>query len=103
MVWEMSQLLRGWKALTLTYGFEERLYGVAESPDVRDEPCTLVPEMYPFIWGNQVYLQSKMFVDYLNYAQQEMGLLPGIELPQKSDEDYASKMRQGNLRADGAV
>ena len=102
MVWEMSQLLRGWKALTLTYGFEERLFGVAESVG-KEQPCTLISEMYPFVWGNHVFLESKMFVDYLNYAQEEMGLLQGVDLPKKSDDDFRSNMRQGNLRADGVV
>ena len=102
MVWEMSQLLRGWKALTLTYGFEERMYGTAESAG-KDQPTMLVDEMYPYIWGNSVFLESKVFIEYLNYAQEEMGLLRGIELPQKSDEDFQSKMRRGNLRADGVI
>jgi hypothetical protein len=101
-VWEMSQLLRGWKALTLLYGFEERMFGVAERVG-RDQATMLVEEMYPFIWGNPLFLQSKTFVDYLGYAQEEMGLLKGIELPRKPDEEYVSKMRQGNLRADGVV
>lgn len=102
LVWEMSQLLRGWKAITLMYGFEERLFGFAESAEA-DEPCRLDSRMYPFIWGNFVYLQSKSYVEYLTYAQQEKGLLPGIALPVREDDDYTSKMRQGNLRADGKI
>ena len=102
MVWEFSQLLRGWKALTLTYGFEERMFGVAEAIG-RDQPCTLIEDMYPYVWGNSVFKQSKMFADYLNYAQQEIGLLQGVELPRMNDEDFKSKMRQGNLRADGVI
>lgn len=102
IVWEMSQLLRGWRAITLTYGFEERLMGVGESSG-SGQPSTLVDEMYPFIWGNPVFLESKTFVEYLQYAQQEKGLLQGIALPQKKDSDYTSHMRQGNLRADGVV
>lgn len=103
MVWEMSGLLRGWRALTLTFGFEERLYGAAE---VNGDglQCTLVDEMYPYIWGNQVFVQSKTFLEYLHYAQKDLGLLQSVQLPPiTSDEDYSSVMRKGNLRADGAI
>lgn len=102
MVWEMSQLLRGWKTITLTYGFEERMFGIAESAG-QEQATTLINEMHPFIWGNRVMLQSKMFCEYLHYAQAEMGFLQGIELPQMRDEDFQSKMRRGNLRADGVI
>lgn len=102
MAWEMSQLLRGWKAITLLYGFEERMLGLAQFAG-SEQPCVLRDDMYPYIWGNHVYLQSKMMVDYLCYAKQERGLLQGIDLPQKEEDDYQSKMRSGNLRADGVV
>jgi hypothetical protein len=102
ILWEMSQLLRGWKALTLMYGFEERIFGTAEGVG-KEMPTTLISDMYPYIWGNTVFLQSKTFTEYLNYAQEEFGFLPGIELPKKMDEDFSSNMRQGNLRADGVV
>jgi len=102
MVWEMSQLLRGWKALTLMYGFEERIFGTAEMRGT-ETPCQLSDDMYEFLWGNQVFLQSKMFCDYLSYAKTEKGQLPQTDLPQRADEEFASKMRQGNLRADGVL
>jgi len=102
IVWEMSQLLRGWRAITLTYGFEERLLGIGETAGA-DQPCVLVSEMYPYVWGSQVFLQSKAFVEYLQYAQAEKGLLQGVELPKRADGDYTSHMRQGNLRADGVI
>jgi hypothetical protein len=101
IVWEFSQLLRGWKAITLTYGFEERILSVAESTGF-GQLCTLKNEMFPFIWGNRVFLQSKTFVEYLNYAQTEKGCLQGIVLPQIQD-DNQSNMRKGNLRADGVI
>jgi hypothetical protein len=101
MLWEMSGLLRGWKALTLTYGFEERMFGEAEA-NGSDQTCTLINEMWPFIWGNPIFLESPMFLEYLHYAQTEKGLLQGIQLPPMKDEG-SSKMRQGNLRADGAI
>lgn len=103
LVWEMSQLLRGWRALTLTFGFEERIFGIAEAGD-NGIPCGMGnPAMFPFIFGNSVFFESKQYVEYLQYAQSECGLLQGIELPQRADEDYTSKMRPGNLRADGVV
>jgi len=101
LLWEMSQLLRGWKALTLTYGFEERLFGVAQSTGT-EQQCTLVEEMYPYIWGNAVYLESMAFVEYLKIAQ-EIGMMQGIALPERGEDEYSSKMRQGNLRADGVI
>jgi len=102
IVWEMSQLLRGWRAITLMYGFEDRLLSIGESAG-SEQQCTLVNEMYPYIWGNQVVLESKAYVEYLQYGQTEKGLLQGIELPNRSDGDYVSKMLKGNLRADGLV
>jgi hypothetical protein len=102
ILWEFSQLLRGWKAITLMYGFEERILGVAEAQG-STTPCTLNDEMYPFIWGNNVYLQSKMFVEYLDYGKRAKGLLQSIELPLKTEDDFKSSMRKGNLRADGVV
>lgn len=101
MVWELSQLLRGWKALTLMYGFEERIFGVAESK-AGEVTAIINEQMYPFIWGNNVYLQSQPYVEYLNIAQ-ERGLLPNVQLPQRAADEYSTKMRQGNLRADGAI
>lgn len=102
MVWEMSQLLRGWRALTLMYGFEERIFGIAETAG-QGMPSTLDPAMYPYIWGNQVFLESKSFVEYLMYAQYEIGWLQGVQLPNRADADYKTVMRSGNLRADGVV
>ena len=102
MVWELSQLLRGWRAITLTYGFEERLLGVGESTGV-EQGCLIPEELFPYMWGSPVFLESKKFVEYLRCAQGEMNLIPGIALPQRNDEDYTSSMRQGNLRADGVV
>jgi hypothetical protein len=103
IVWELSQLLRGWRAITLTYGFEDRILAIGEFAG-SEQPCRLDPvSMYPYVWGNPVFLESKTFVEYLQFAQKERGLLPGIDLPVRSDEDYTSKMRQGNLRADGVI
>lgn len=105
MVWNLSQLLRGWRAVTLLYGFEERLLGAAEQRGT-ESPCQPLPEpdMYPFIWGMNIFQQSPMVVEYLHYAQSEKGYLQGVDLPvQRTDGEYTSNMRQGNLRADGVI
>jgi hypothetical protein len=49
----------GWKALTLTYGFEERMYGVAQEHG-NDQACTVTDEMYPRL-GIEVFQQSSVF------------------------------------------
>lgn len=103
MLWNLSQLLRGWRAVTLLYGFEERLLGTAEMQGT-ETPCQPLPEpyMYYFIWGMNVFTESQMVVEYLWYAQTEKGFLQGVELPPQK-ADYSSKMRKGNLRADGVI
>ena len=118
LIWEMSQLLRGWKAITLMYGFEERLFGIAEfttqnkldnrncidmmSPIGDDESGEC--KSYEYIWGNYVLNQSPLYVEYLHYAQQEKGLFKGITLPrQTSSDETKSIMRKGILRADGVL
>jgi hypothetical protein len=101
MVWEFSQLLRGWKAVTLTYGFEERILGFAEARGT-EQPCMIPDEIYPYL-GNSVFLQSKMFLEYMDFAQRSKGLLQRVQLPQRSESDFVSSMRKGNLRADGVV
>jgi len=101
ILWEISGQLRGWKALTLTYGFEERLYGVAEVNGA-DVACTVTDEMYPYVWGVDVFLQSKMFLEYLHYAQGQKGYLQGTALPPMKEEG-STIMRSGNMRADGVI
>lgn len=101
ILWEMSGTLRGWKAITLLYGFEERIFGFAEFQ--KDKQCTIIDEWYPYIWGNKVFTESQKYLEYLHYAKSEMGLLQSVELPPMKDEGALSKMRKGNLRADGVV
>jgi hypothetical protein len=106
MVWQISQQLRGWKALTLTYGVEERMFGIAENTGSQ-VPCALIEEVYPHIWGNRVFTDSPLFLDYLWYAKENCGLLQSVELPNKrsagADAAANNIMRQGNLRADGVI
>ena len=101
MIWEITGSLRAWKAVTLLYGFEELLQGVAEATP---QQCTLVEDRFPYIWGNQVFLGSPKVLEYLHYAQSQRGLLPGVELPPMKEEgDLSTALRQGNLRADGVI
>lgn len=102
IVWDFSQLLRGWKAITLMYGFEERLFGVADATG-GEHPCTLTDEMYPFIWGNSVFMESPKFVEYMLFAQEDKGFLQSIDMPKRDIDDFKTAMRRGNLRADGVI
>ena len=99
MLWQVTSNLRGWLAVTLAYGFEERLFSFAEMR-CGDVPCQISEEMFPYIFCAPLD-KGNMLIEYLNYAQQERGLIPNIPLP-KCDT-RPSLMRQGNLRADGAV
>jgi len=106
MLWEITGGLRSWKAVTLLFGFEERLFGYSERAS--DQQCTIVDEWYPYIWGNKVFTQSQKFLEYLHYAKYEMGFLQGVDLPPMKEESELdlsspSKLRKGNLRADGVI
>ena len=99
MLWEVTSLLRGWLAVTLLYGFEERLFGLAEMR-YSEEQCQISEEMFPYMFGTPFDKSNKM-IEYLNYGQSEIGLIPNLQLPKCSTKP--SLMRQGNLRADGAI
>lgn len=103
IVWEVSGNLRGWKAMTLTYGFEERMFSVAETES--NTQCVLVDELFAYIWGNKVFLESPTFLDYLWYAKTECGLLQSVDLPprKEGEERTSGIFRKGNLRADGVI
>ena len=99
MLWQITSNLRGWLAVTLTYGFEERLFGFAEAR-FGGVQCEISEEMFPFVFCAPLDKGNKL-VEYLNYAKDRRGLIQNIELPEC---DYSpSSMIQGNLRADGAV
>jgi hypothetical protein len=102
MAWEVSGSLRGWKAVTLMFGFEERLFGVAENSSP-EAACSLDESMYPFILGSRVFEDSPMINEYLWFAKENCGLLSSVELPPKRAKDGKSIMRKGNLRADGVL
>ena len=103
ILWEITGTLRGWKAITLMFGFEERIYGFAERQS--SQSCALVDEWFPYIWGNKVFIESQKYLEYLHYAKSEIGLLQTVELPPMKEESELGKsiMRTGNLRADGIV
>ena len=95
-------MLRGSRAITLTYGFEERLFGVAEASDP-DQQCTLVDDMYPFL--HAPFEDIPKFLEYLCYAQDECGLLPSASLLRRNvgKMDPPPIIRPGHLRADGVI
>ncbi|VEU34987.1 unnamed protein product [Pseudo-nitzschia multistriata] len=102
IMWQISGNLRGWKAITLMYGFEERMFGFAERQS--SQQCALVDEWFPYIWGSKVFTKSPKFLEYLHYAKSDMGHFQTVELPPMEEEsELGSRMRQGNLRADGVV
>jgi len=104
IVWEISQQLRGWKAMTLIYGFEERLFGIGEQRGSETQCTLLEGGIFGHIWGSKVFTDSNTFLDYLWYAKETRGLLPNTELPPKRGEGQVSSiMRQGNLRANGEI
>jgi len=104
MLWSVSGMLRGSRAITLTYGFEERLFGVGETCDP-EQQCTLVDDadMFPFLY--EPFIDIPKFQEYMCYAQDECGLLPSVSFLRRNvgKMEKPPIMRQGNLRADGVV
>ena len=102
MMWGISGFLRGSRAITLTYGFEERMFGVAEVVG-SGQQCVLIEDMYPFLY--EPFEGVPTFNEYLVYAQEECGLLPNANIPRQSASvmDKPPIIRQGNLRADGVI
>jgi hypothetical protein len=99
MLWQITGNLRGWLAVTVTYGFEERLFNWAESRFDK-VPCEIPEEMYPYMFPAPID-KGNMLIEYVNYAKSELGLLQNAQLPKCST--VPSAMRQGNLRSDGVI
>jgi hypothetical protein len=98
MLWQVTSVLRGWLAVTLLYGFEERMFGFAEQRGGKDT-CHIDDTMYPYIFPPP-FDQSSMICEYLNYAKDDCKLIT-VQVPKASKKPSA--MRQGNLRADGVI
>ncbi|KAL9183777.1 hypothetical protein ACHAXT_004633 [Thalassiosira profunda] len=103
MMWELANGLRGGLAVTLIYGFEDRLFSIAEMRG-KDEPCELSDAMF----DHQINIfpgQCKMLKEYCNYAKDERGLLQTANVPPVPTQlsELPSPVRQGNLRADGVI
>lgn len=99
MLWQVTSNLRGWLAVTLSYGFEERLFGFAEA-QCGDVLCEIPEDMFPYVYCPPLD-KGNMLIEYLNYAKDERGLIPNVQLPKCDTKP--SLMRQGNLRADGVI
>lgn len=103
MLWSISGMLRGSRAITLTYGFEERLFSIAEASDAQ---CQLVDdaEMWPFLY--EPFEGIPKFMEYMCYAQDECGLVPSVNFVRRRNVNQMEKppkIRPGNLRADGVI
>mmetsp|Transcript_29391 Transcript_29391/g.61078 ORF Transcript_29391/g.61078 Transcript_29391/m.61078 type:complete len:411 (-) Transcript_29391:61-1293(-) len=103
MMWELANGLRGGLAVTLIYGFEDRLFSIAETRG-KDEQCELIDEMFDYML-NVFPGQCRMLWEYCNYAKDERGLLQSVNVPSVPSQlgELPSPMRQGNLRADGNI
>jgi len=99
ILWGISTHLRGMKAITLTYGFEERMFAIGESSG-SDEICVLNDDMFPFIY--EEFLMVPLLNEYLSYAQDERGLLGNSSFMRQAGSGNPLLI-QGNLRADGAI
>jgi len=102
MAWSISSHLRGRKALTLTYGFEERIFAVGEANGA-NQPCIIRADMFPYIYDE--FLLVSNLNEYLCYAQDKCGLLPEITFWRQSSATKGGKspFLEGVLRADGAI
>lgn len=102
MLWSVSGMLRGSRAITLTYGFEERLFAVAEASDP-EQQCVLVDDMYLFLY--EPFMGIPKFMEYMCYAQDECGLLPTASFLRRNAGTMEKPpiMLPGNLRADGVI
>eukprot|EP00586_Coscinodiscus_wailesii_P018895 CAMPEP_0172515594 /NCGR_PEP_ID=MMETSP1066-20121228/269288_1 /TAXON_ID=671091 /ORGANISM="Coscinodiscus wailesii, Strain CCMP2513" /LENGTH=398 /DNA_ID=CAMNT_0013296709 /DNA_START=119 /DNA_END=1315 /DNA_ORIENTATION=+ len=114
MVWQLSGLLRGAMAVTLTYGFEERMFEYALKMG-KESVCEISDETFAFT--NEVFLDysskglkagfgdpAPMHTEYVAYAVDVRGLLKTVTVPDTNVEQTRKTiMRQGNLRADGVV
>lgn len=103
MMWELANGLRGGLAVTLIYGFEDRLFSIAEMRG-KDEPCELLDDMYDHI-QNVFPGKARMLLEYCNYAKDRRGLLQNAVVPPVPTElsELPSPVRQGNLRANGII
>jgi hypothetical protein len=103
MMWELVNGLRGGLAVTLIYGFEDRLFSFAEMRG-KDEPCEIIDDMFDHML-NVFPGKARMLWEYCNYAKDRKGLLQLSNVPPVPSElsSLPSKVRTGNLRADGVI
>eukprot|EP00588_Corethron_pennatum_P008750 CAMPEP_0194272246 /NCGR_PEP_ID=MMETSP0169-20130528/5854_1 /TAXON_ID=218684 /ORGANISM="Corethron pennatum, Strain L29A3" /LENGTH=419 /DNA_ID=CAMNT_0039014857 /DNA_START=36 /DNA_END=1295 /DNA_ORIENTATION=- len=124
MLWEATSLLRGALAVTITYGFEERIFGLAEAMGESVE-CEINEEL--FRRCNGVFCNYKladdtevarsglekgmrMHSEYIAFARtkrsligEKMGGRVILNLGKEAEDAANSPMLQGNLRADGVI
>lgn len=101
MMWELANGLRGGLAVTLIYGFEDRLFSFAEQRG-KDMTCEIDEKMFDHSI-NIFPGQCKMLWEYCNYAKSELGLLKDTTIPKVEVSTIPSLVKKGNLRADGVI
>ncbi len=103
MMWELANGLRGGLAVTLIYGFEDRLFSIAEMRG-KNEICELLDDMFEHM-QNVFPGKARMLLEYCNYAKDRRGLLQNSIVPPVPTElsELPSPVRQGNLRANGVI
>merc|ERR1712029_830017 len=95
MMWELANSLRGGLAVTLIYGFEDRLFSIAEMRG-KGEKCELLDDMFDHL-QNVFPGKNHMLWEYCNYAKDKKGLLTKVEFPPIPSQlnELPSPVRQG--------
>jgi len=103
MMWELANSLRGGLAVTLIYGFEDRILSMAEMRG-KDEQCELLDGMFHHMY-NMFPGKCIMLWEYCNYAKDRKGLLQHAEVPPvpTAIDTLPSPVKQGILRANGVI
>lgn len=99
MMWELANGLRGGLAVTLIYGFEDRLFSIAEMRG-KDEPCELIDQMFDHL-QNIFPGKCRMLFEYCNYAKYKRGLLQGVDVPPVPSElsELPSLVKTGDRKS----
>lgn len=105
MLWQISNNLRGYLAVTLIYGFEDRVFEYAER-NGEDWQCMVNGDNYSYQFGLDTFEASEMVCNYLCLAQKKGRFGPDLQLKPSVlvfERDLNPKTLKGNFRCDGAV
>eukprot|EP00592_Proboscia_alata_P002630 CAMPEP_0194365714 /NCGR_PEP_ID=MMETSP0174-20130528/13758_1 /TAXON_ID=216777 /ORGANISM="Proboscia alata, Strain PI-D3" /LENGTH=406 /DNA_ID=CAMNT_0039140541 /DNA_START=90 /DNA_END=1310 /DNA_ORIENTATION=- len=111
LLWSISKFLRGYLAVTMTYGFEERIFEFADmrgnGEDFFYPNCEISDDMYRLYFDK--FTDSQQFCEYLSLATERKmfgtDVVPDHVLKYGNGElgTRTSAMIDGNLRSDGKV